>query len=118
MTYIDFYTMKRNGKPQDFEKAHELCDGDIDAEYFVDTVKQRMLHGAVSEDGDEIAEIDGEEVFILQYHNGVGDGGDTDICNAEWIHRDFPEVFELLGVQIAWGNGTSALTGNPVNIFG
>ena len=113
MTYIDFYVMKRTEDPQDFRKARTLVANDDEAQWFIDEVEERFTTGPVLDDLDELGP-NGE--FILQYHNGIGDGGVHGIVNCEWFAKTYPAAFKLLGITISWGKGTSALTGNPTGV--
>lgn len=114
MTWIDFYILQRKDDvPQDFKAALALVAGDDDAEYFIEGIAERFQKGPVSDDADELGTFNGKPAFILQYHNGVGDGGAQDICNAQWFANAHPAAFKLLGVTISWGKGTKALQGNP-----
>lgn len=113
MSWIDFYLVAPNGQPQNFSAAKGLVASDDDAVYFIEGIEERFLNGPVDEDSDEVRVINGVQTFILQYHNGIGDGGARDICNVEWFARTYPVAYKLLGVTISWGKGTEALTGTP-----
>lgn len=112
--YIDYYILRRTGEPQDFEKALTLGDG-WDADHYIEAIQSRFNEDGEfvpsREDGDELTTIDGEEVLIMQYHNGVSDGGDHDIANSKWVAEAFPEAFKLLGISVTWGKGTGVFTG-------
>ena len=109
-SWISHYIIAPNGEPQDFKQARALVQGDMDAEWYVESMIDVLQGKAEPEDG--VEQYEGNS-WVAEYHNGVGDGGSQWICNTEWIARDFPQAFKALGVKVSWSEGYGVFAGKP-----
>jgi hypothetical protein len=110
MSYIDYYLVQQTGK-SDFVAARRLAKANDEIEYYVESMIDVLEDRLDPDDGTEIIELDGVKTWVLQYHNGIGDGGSHDIANTEWVARDFPDVFKALGISVRWSKGPKVLAG-------
>lgn len=113
MNYVDYYLVRRT-EAHDYAKAERLAKAtnDIDVECYVREIIDVVRDGTFDRDNlTEQITINGQDVFVFQYHNGQGDGGSPNIANTEWIASAFPDVFKALGISVEWSKGPKVLAG-------
>lgn len=110
-----YYVIRMTGEPQDFKQALALVHGNEDAEWYIERMTEVLQGKPDPDDGiDRQSDPSGNLLWIAEDHHGVGDGGAQWISNTEWIARDFPQAFKLLGVTVSWSNrGKGVFFGSP-----
>ncbi len=113
--WIDFYIVRPSGQRPDYGKAEALAaaSGDDEAEYYVSKMLEVLRDGVL--DRDDMTEhfrVNGNDVYVFQDHNGIGDGGSTIIGDSHWMATDHPDIFKALAITVAWGKGTEVFFGH------